>query len=105
MYIDVIAFVLGLILVVDGVVSIILARVNRVSYNLFKISSRKIVLVGHVFRALRVLIGGSLILASFSLINLDNFIFYIGIYLVLDAFFSIITSKDFDSFDDYFRII
>jgi len=97
-----IKLIIGLILIIDGIISLALARSSRVSFNIFGLDSNSIVYIGHFFRILRIIFG---LLLIFSFSSIENYLLFIGLYFVLDAGFSILTAKSFSSWDDYFRII
>ena len=94
--------ILGLILILDGIISIYFSSSSRVSYNVFNLSSQNILYIGHLFRIIRILIGLLLVLAFF---RIENYFLFLGVYLILDASSSILTASSFKSWDDYFRVI
>jgi len=93
--------ILGLILIADGIISILFASSSRVTYNLFNLDSKTILYIGHIFRVIRVLVG---LLLVFNLLNIEKHFLFVGIYLILDAVLSITTASSFKSWDDYLRI-
>jgi len=93
--------ILGIILIADGILCLIFASPSRITYNLFGLDSLTILYIGYIFRAIRIVIGLSLI---FNFFKIETYFLFVGIYLILDAIFSFITSSNFGFFDDYFRI-
>ena len=93
--------ILGVILIIDGVVSILLVSQDRVTSN-FGIDSKDVVFIGHIFRILSIVIGIFLIYVGLTQMNFDNIFKILGIYLILDGLSSIITSSGFEKIDDWF---
>lgn len=93
--------IVGLILVIDGIISIVFASPSRVTLNIFNINSNNLVYIGHFFRAVRIILGLLFIFFSDKIIGYNLFI---GAYFLLDSFSSILTSSSFKAVDDYLRI-
>ena len=98
--------IIGLVLIIDGLLCIVWASPDRVSFNIFGLSSMLILNIGHLFRIVRIIFGIFFIIAPKKIFLYRK---YIGIYILLDALLSTLTSSNFKyidwhHIDDYFRI-
>lgn len=96
----IIEVIIGVLLILDGIISIAFANVNNVTYNIFGLNSLTIVWIGHIFRVIRVLVGAGIL---FFYNKIEKYNIYLGVFLVLSGIVSILTAKDFDYVWDYFR--
>jgi hypothetical protein len=94
--------IIGLFLIFNGIISIIICGPANITHNIFGISTTNLIWIGHFFRIIRILLGLTFI---FFYNKIENYLLFIGLYLILDGVFSIIEARDFNSWDDFMRII
>ena len=94
--------IIGLFLIINGIISIIICGPANITHNIFGISTTNLIWIGHFFMAIRILLGFAFI---FFYNKIENYLLFIGLYFILDGAFSIFEARDFNSWDDFMRII
>lgn len=89
---------IGLYLVVDAVISIYLAGIGNITLTLANFTPETMMQLGQIGRVIRLWIG--MLLLGNHKTNRK----FIGTYIIIDAVLSIITAREFNSWDDYLRI-
>ena len=89
---------IGMYLIFDAVVSIYLASIGNITLTLASLTADKMLLLGQIGKIIRLWIG--LYILGGNKINNK----LVGGYLIFDAIISMVTAREFNSWDDYLRV-
>ena len=89
---------LGLWLILDSIISIYYASIGNITFTLPNWDFNKLLIISQLVRLIRLGIG-------IYIINNSKNLKYIGIYLIIDGIVSIMIANEFNSWDDWLRII